>query len=50
MNPETPEHFVDADETAKFLSLTRRLVLDLVRAGDRASQPSVGLQRLRRKK
>ncbi len=33
MNPETPEHFVDADEAARFLSLTRRRVLDLARAG-----------------
>jgi excisionase family DNA binding protein len=31
MNPETPERFVDADEAAKFLSLTRRRVLDLTR-------------------
>jgi excisionase family DNA binding protein len=33
MNPDTPERFVDADEAAKFLSLTRRRVLDLARAG-----------------
>jgi hypothetical protein len=33
MNPEAPERFVDADEAAKFLSLTRRRVLDLARAG-----------------
>ena len=33
MNPEKPEAFVDADEAAKFLSLTRRRVLDLARAG-----------------
>jgi excisionase family DNA binding protein len=32
MNPETPERFVDADEAAKFLSLTRRRVLELARA------------------
>jgi len=32
MNSETPEAFVDADEAAKFLSLTRRRVLDLARA------------------
>jgi hypothetical protein len=31
MNPETPERFVDADEVARFLSLTRRRVLDLAR-------------------
>jgi hypothetical protein len=34
MNSEAPEHFVDADEAAKFLSLTRRRVLDLARAGE----------------
>lgn len=33
MNPETPERFIDADEAARFLSLTRRRVLDLARAG-----------------
>jgi hypothetical protein len=33
MNPETPERFVDADEAARFLSFTRRRVLDLARAG-----------------
>ena len=33
MNPEKPERFVDADEAGKFLSLTRRRVLDLARAG-----------------
>jgi Helix-turn-helix domain len=32
MNPETPERFVDADEAARFLSLTRRRVLDLARS------------------
>jgi hypothetical protein len=32
MNPETLDSFVDADEAAKFLSLTRRRVLDLARA------------------
>jgi predicted DNA-binding transcriptional regulator AlpA len=32
MNPETPERFVDADEVARFLSFTRRRVLDLTRA------------------
>src|SRR5258708_16561636 len=31
MNPETPERFVDADAAAKFLSLTRRRILDLAR-------------------
>ena len=39
MNPETPERFVDADEAAKFLSLTRRRVLDLARAGQLPSHP-----------
>jgi hypothetical protein len=33
MNPEVPERLVDADEAAKFLSLTRRRVLELERAG-----------------
>jgi hypothetical protein len=33
MNPETPERFVDADEAANFLSLARRRVLELARAG-----------------
>lgn len=33
MNTETPERFVDADEAAEFLSLSRRRVLDLARAG-----------------
>ena len=32
MNPEKPEAFVDGDDAAKFLSLTRRRVLDLARA------------------
>jgi len=32
MNIQTPERFIDADEAAKFLSLTRRRVLDLARA------------------
>ena len=39
MNPETPERFVDADEAAKFLSLTRRRVLDLALAGQLPSHP-----------
>ena len=33
MNTEIPERFVDADEVAKFLSHTRRRVLDLARRG-----------------
>jgi Helix-turn-helix domain len=32
MNSETLESFVGADEAARFLSLTRRRVLDLARA------------------
>jgi excisionase family DNA binding protein len=32
MNPEILESFVDADEAAKFLSLSRRRVLELARA------------------
>jgi hypothetical protein len=39
MNPETPERFVDADEAAQFLSLTRRRVLDLARAGKLPGHP-----------
>jgi hypothetical protein len=39
VNPETPEAFVDADEAASFLSLTRRRVLELARAGQLASHP-----------
>ena len=33
MRPESPERFVDADAVATFLSITRRRVLDLARAG-----------------
>jgi Helix-turn-helix domain len=32
MNRETLESFLDADEAARFLSLSRRRVLDLARA------------------
>jgi hypothetical protein len=39
MNPEKLEAFVDADEAAKFLSLTRRRILDLARAGQLPSHP-----------
>ncbi len=39
MNPEAPERFVDADEAARFLSLTRRRVLDLARAGRLPGHP-----------
>ena len=48
MNPETPERFVDADEAAKFLSLSRRRVLDLARAGQLPSHPiGHGTRRIR---
>jgi len=33
MTPESLEGFVDADEAGKFLSLTRRRILELARAG-----------------
>jgi excisionase family DNA binding protein len=39
MNPETPEVFVDADEAAKFLFLTRRRILELARAGKLPAHP-----------
>jgi excisionase family DNA binding protein len=39
MNLEGLEHFVDADEAAKFLSLTRRRVLDLARSGKLPGHP-----------
>ena len=42
MNPETPEGFVDADQAAKFLSLTRRRVLDLARARKLPGHPIGG--------
>ena len=49
MNPETLEGFADADEAAKFLSLTRRRVLDLARAGHLPSHPiGDGARRVRR--
>ena len=31
--PQTPEPFVSADEAARFLSVTRRYVLELARSG-----------------
>lgn len=39
MIPEALEHFVDADEAAKFLSLTRRRILELARAGKLPGHP-----------
>src|SRR5947209_20008066 len=39
MNPETLEGFVDADEAARFLLLTRRRVLDLARLGRLPGHP-----------
>jgi excisionase family DNA binding protein len=39
MNFEPSEGFVDATQAAKFLSLTRRRVLDLVRSGKLPGHP-----------
>ena len=39
MNPESLEPFVDADQAAKFLFLTRRHVLELARAGKLPGHP-----------
>ena len=39
MNPEPLESFVDANEAARFLSLTRRRVLDLARAKELPGHP-----------
>jgi hypothetical protein len=39
MNPETLESFVDADQAAKFLYLSRRRILDLARAGKLPGHP-----------
>ncbi len=39
MNAETPECFIDADEAAQFLSLTRRRILDLARSGRLPGHP-----------
>jgi hypothetical protein len=39
MNPEALERFVDADEAARFLTLTRRRILDLARAGKLPGHP-----------
>lgn len=39
MNLVTPERFVDADEAGKFLSLNRRRILELARAGKLPAHP-----------
>ncbi len=39
MTPEALEGFVDADEAGKFLSLTRRRILELARAGRLPGHP-----------
>jgi excisionase family DNA binding protein len=39
MDSLDPENFVDADEAAKFLSLTRRRILELARAGKLPGHP-----------
>ncbi len=39
MDPQTLEGFVDADEAAKFISLTRRRILELARAGKLPGHP-----------
>ena len=39
MDPETLEGFVDADEAGKFLSLNRRRILELARAGKLPGHP-----------
>ena len=37
--PQTPERFVSADEAARFLSVTRRYVLELARNGIHGAYP-----------
>lgn len=37
--PQTPEPFVSADEAARFLSVTRRYVLELARRGIAGAYP-----------
>jgi hypothetical protein len=39
MTPQTLEGFVDADEAGKFLSLNRRRILELARAGKLPGHP-----------
>ena len=38
-NPSGPEPFVSADEAARFLSVTRRYVLELARRGIHGAYP-----------
>jgi len=42
MTSETLERFVDADEAARFLSLTQRRILELARAGRLPGHPIGG--------
>ena len=42
MNPEALESFVDSDEAARFLSLNRRRILELARAGKPPGHPIGG--------
>jgi len=47
MTSEALERFVDADEAAKFLSLNRRRILELARAGKLPGHPiGEGVRRL----
>ena len=47
MTPEALERFVDADEAGKFLSLNRRRILELARAGKLPGHPiGVGTRRV----
>lgn len=47
MDPEILERFVDADEAGKFLSINRRQILDLARAGKLPGHPiGVGTRRV----
>lgn len=39
MTPESLEGFVDADEAGKFLSINRRRILELARAGKLPAHP-----------
>ncbi len=47
MDPQTLEGFVDADEAGKFLTLNRRRILELARAGKLPGHPiGVGTRRV----